>query len=201
MYFHANGKLSFTAPAANESGFDEYISDPAKPVPFRARPIPTHGYDEAKGQTWPRWLVDDQREASGRTDVLSYTSDVLTAPVKISGEPVAHLLASTSGSDSDWVVKLIDVYPSDYPASGEEQARGPDVAKPTLTMAGYQQLVRGDPLRGRFRPGLIERHLRLLVADPRVVGGRFGLRLALLHGAVGRDCGPGHHHDRNGNSH
>jgi putative CocE/NonD family hydrolase len=118
-------------------GYDEYVADPAKPVPFRSRPIPPYGYDEEKGQSWPRWLVDDQREASGRTDVLTYVSDVLTAPMKISGEPVAHLLASTSGTDSDWVVKLIDVYP-------DQVATRPE-------MGGYQLMVSADIFRGRYR--------------------------------------------------
>ena len=77
---------------------DEYISDPAKPVPFRARPIQPIGYDD--GLTWPQWLVDDQREASGRPDVLVFISDPLTAPVHISGQPIANLVASTSGTDS-----------------------------------------------------------------------------------------------------
>ena len=125
--------------AADAKGYDEYVSDPAKPVPFRQRPIPPYGYDEAKGQTWPRWLVDDQREASGRTDVATFVSDVLTAPVKISGEPVAHLVASTSGTDSDWVVKLIDVYPDQV---GSQPALG-----------GYQLMVAGDIFRGRYREG------------------------------------------------
>ena len=125
--------------AADAKGYDEYVSDPAKPVPFRQRPIPPYGYDEAKGQTWPRWLADDQREASGRTDVVSFVSDVLTAPVKISGEPVAHLVASTSGTDADWVVKLIDVYP-------DQVASQPG-------MGGYQLMVAGDIFRGRYREG------------------------------------------------
>ncbi|MYM81471.1 CocE/NonD family hydrolase [Duganella sp. FT50W] len=122
------------------NGYDEYISDPAKPVPYRARPIAAVGYDEAKGQTWPRWLVDDQREASGRTDVLTYTTGVLTAPVKISGEPVAHLLAATSGTDADWVVKLIDVYPDQVPSQPE--------------MGGYQLMISADIFRGRYRESL-----------------------------------------------
>jgi putative CocE/NonD family hydrolase len=121
-------------------GYDEYVSDPAKPVPYRQRPIPPYGYDEAKGQTWPRWLVDDQREASGRTDVLTYVSEPLTAPVKISGEPVTHLVASTSGTDSDWVVKLIDVYPDQF------------AAQPPL--GGYQLMIAADILRGRYRARL-----------------------------------------------
>src|SRR5207247_7519756 len=91
--------------------YEEYISDPAKPVPFRARPIKQTGYDTCDQR--PCWLVDDQREASGRPDVLAFTSDVLTEPVKISGQPIVNLIASTSGTDSDWVVKVIDVYPDE----------------------------------------------------------------------------------------
>ena len=144
LQLSADGKatLTNTAPVplskpAQKNGYDEYVADPAKPVPYRQRPIPPYGYDEAKGQTWPRWLVDDQREASGRTDVLTYTTGVLTAPVKISGEPVAHLLASTSGTDVDWVVKLIDVYP-DQAASQPE-------------LGGYQLMISADIFRGRYR--------------------------------------------------
>ena len=97
-----------TLPRPDDAAFEEYVSDPAKPVPFRARPIQPVGYED-EGRNWPEWLVDDQREASGRPDVLVYTSEVLTEPVKISGQPIANLVASTSGTDSDWVVKLIDV--------------------------------------------------------------------------------------------
>jgi putative CocE/NonD family hydrolase len=146
LQLSADGKatLTNTAPVqlskpAQRNGYDEYVSDPVKPVPYRQRPIPPYGYDEAKGQTWPRWLVDDQREASGRTDVLTYTTGVLTAPVKISGEPVAHLLASTSGTDADWVVKVIDVYP-DQVASQPE-------------LGGYQLMISADIFRGRYREG------------------------------------------------
>jgi putative CocE/NonD family hydrolase len=131
-------KASFDA-RLDDRAYDEYVSDPAKPVPFRQRPIPPMGYEEAKGQTWPRWLADDQREASGRTDVLTFTSDVLSAPVKISGEPIANLVASTSGTDSDWVVKLIDVYPDQV---GSQPAMG-----------GYQLMISGDIFRGRYREG------------------------------------------------
>jgi hypothetical protein len=137
LYLHA-GSLSFSAPGKDETAFDAYISDPARPVPFRARPIQPIGYDN--GLTWPNWLADDQREASGRTDVLVFTSDVLTQPVKISGQPVANLVASTSGTDSDWVVKVIDVYP-------EEVAGQPK-------MGGYQWMISADIFRGRYRESL-----------------------------------------------
>jgi putative CocE/NonD family hydrolase len=132
LYLNAGKKLSFTAPKAGDSEFEEYISDPAKPVPYRARPI--------DGSSWSRWLVDDQREASGRTDVAMFISDVLTAPVKISGEPIANLVASTSGTDSDWVVKIIDLYP--------DQVAGQP------TMGGYQLMVSADIFRGRYRESL-----------------------------------------------
>jgi putative CocE/NonD family hydrolase len=135
LYLDAGSKVGFAAPRTGEARFDEYVSDPAKPVPFRARPIHPVGYGGEP--RWSRWLVDDQREASGRTDVLAYVSDVLRAPVKISGQPVANLVASTSGTDSDWVVKLIDVYPDEVPA---ERAMG-----------GYQLMVSADIFRGRYR--------------------------------------------------
>ncbi len=97
------------------------------------------GYYDA-GLTWPEWLVDDQREASGRPDVVVFVSEALTAPVKISGQPVVNLVASTSGTDADWVVKLIDVYPDEVAAQPE--------------MGGYQLMVSGDIFRGRYRESL-----------------------------------------------
>ena len=129
LYFNAGLKLGFNAPASGDSQFEEYVSDPAKPVPYRARPIDT--------PSWARWLVDDQREASGRPDVLAFVSDVLTGPVKISGQPIANLIASTSGTDSDWVVKVIDLYP-------DEVAGQPN-------MGGYQLMISADIFRGRYR--------------------------------------------------
>jgi putative CocE/NonD family hydrolase len=132
LYLTAGLKLSFAAPKAGDTAFDEYISDPAKPVPYRARPI--------DGGSWSRWLVDDQREASGRPDVAVFVSDVLTAPVKISGEPNANLIASTSGTDADWVVKVIDLYP-------DEVAGQP-------AMGGYQLMISADIFRGRYRESL-----------------------------------------------
>ena len=136
LYLEPGMQLGFDAPTGG-AAYDEYVSDPAHPVPFRARPIQPIGYDH--GLTWSQWLVDDQREASGRTDVLSYETAPLTAPLTIAGVPVVHLVASTSGTDSDWVVKLIDVYP-------DQVAEQPE-------MGGYQLAVSMDILRGRYRTG------------------------------------------------
>ncbi len=138
LYLNSGLKTSFTAPRASDSQFEEYVSDPAKPVPFRARPIQPTGYDTCA--QWPCWLVDDQREASGRPDVLAFTSDVLTEPVKISGQPIVNLIASTSGTDSDWVVKVIDVYPDEVAGDAK--------------MGGYQLAVSMDIFRGRYRESL-----------------------------------------------
>jgi len=132
LYLRAGLRLSFGAPAAGDAPFTEYVSDPAKPVPYRARPIDR--------ESWRRWLVDDQREASGRPDVLVFVSERLAAPVRISGLPRVHLVASTSGTDSDWVVKLIDLYP-------DQVADQPE-------MGGYQLMVSADIFRGRYRESL-----------------------------------------------
>jgi putative CocE/NonD family hydrolase len=134
LYLQANGKLSFEKPAGKAEAFDSYVSDPANPVPYRKRPIlQTYG----QGSTWFIWLADDQRFLSDRTDVLKWQTDVLTEDVTVTGDIFAHLFASTSGSDSDWVVKLIDVYPSDYPADEK--------------MENYQLMVASEVLRGRYR--------------------------------------------------
>jgi uncharacterized protein len=138
LHLLAGSRLGFTPPKRDDAPFHEYVSDPARPVPFRARPIQPVGYDN--GLTWPDWLADDQREASGRPDVLVFTSGALTAPVKISGQPVANLIASTSGTDADWVVKLIDVYPDEV--AGQKE------------MGGYQLMVSADIFRGRYRESL-----------------------------------------------
>ena len=138
LYLQSGLKLGFS-PDSADSAFDEYVSDPAKPVPYRARPSQPIGYTPPL--TWAEWLVDDQREASGRTDVLAFTSDVLTAPLHITGQPIANLVASTSGTDSDWVVKLIDVYP-------DEVADHPE-------MGGYQLSIAMDIFRGRYRESFV----------------------------------------------
>jgi putative CocE/NonD family hydrolase len=135
LYLQAGGALSFTAPGAAKPGFESYVSDPAKPVPYLERPI--HIAGTVGEGSWQTWLVSDQREASGRPDVLSFTSEVLREPVKISGEPVANLIASTSGTDGDFIVKLIDVYPDEV---GRQAGMG-----------GYQLMISADILRGRYR--------------------------------------------------
>jgi putative CocE/NonD family hydrolase len=131
--FLAPGKsLSFEAPRG--TAFDSYISDPAKPVMYRQRPTVSPW---ALGSTWRYWLEDDQRFAGARRDVLTYQSAPLGGPLKLQGKPLIHLLASTSGTDSDWVVKLIDVYPAQYPR------------KPG--MSGYELPIAMDVIRGRYR--------------------------------------------------
>jgi uncharacterized protein len=135
LYLLSGSKLGYEAPKAAQSAFDEYVSDPAKPVPYRQRPV-----GPASSEGWANWLVNDQREASTRTDVLTFVSEVLRAPTKISGQPMVNLIASTSGTDSDWVVKLIDVYPDEVAARPE--------------MGGYELMVSADIFRGRYRESL-----------------------------------------------
>jgi putative CocE/NonD family hydrolase len=132
LYLRENFSVSFTAPSATENAFDEYVSDPAKPVPYQPRPVKFEDSD-----AWRRWLVGDQRFVADRPDVLTYVSEPLTEPVHIAGAPIAHLVASTSGTDSDWVVKLIDVYPEEFPAQPE--------------LGGYQLGISMEIFRGRYR--------------------------------------------------
>jgi putative CocE/NonD family hydrolase len=157
LYLVAGGGLSFAKPTG-KAAYDEYVSDPAKPVPYRQRPMRPVYWDDS---TWDRWLVDDQRNEAARTDVLVYTTPVLTAPVRIAGEPVVHLHASTSGTDADWVVKLIDVYPDEMPRHD--------------TLAGYELMVAADIFRGRYRESL--EHPTAIPRD-RVLEYRFALPTA-----------------------
>ncbi len=135
LYFHEKGKLSFEEPnePASKEAFDSYISDPANPVPYRQRPIELNS-------GWTQWLVEDQRFVDHRPDVLSWASDTLDNDLTVSGKINAALFASTSGSDSDWIVKLIDVYPEKY--------------APDPKMGGYELMIAGDVLRGRYRDSL-----------------------------------------------
>ena len=132
LFFQANGRLSFDAPTELEAS-DAYISDPAHPVPYRSRPIEA---TYSPGSRWYTWLTEDQRFVQNRTDVLSWETDVLTEDVVVTGNVLANLFASTSGTDCDWVVKLIDVYPEHF----EE-----------LKMSGYQLMISNDVFRSRFR--------------------------------------------------
>lgn len=134
LYFHPKGKLAFAPPDARRGAYDEYVSDPAKPVPFTE--------EIAIGMT-TRYMTDDQRFASRRPDVLVYQTEPLPEDVTLAGRSLARLYVSTSGTDSDWVVKLIDVFPDDAKDF-------PDI-KMTRPLAGYQMLVRSEVIRGRFR--------------------------------------------------
>jgi putative CocE/NonD family hydrolase len=149
LYFHAGGGLSFDPPASDSPAFDEYVSDPAKPVPF---------VNYVSLSVPQEYMVSDQRFAENRTDVLVYETPVLQEDLTIAGPVSPRLFVSTSGTDSDWDVKLIDVYPTDYPDSKLDEPRPEDknkprtdVPPPAFTMGGYQQLVRGEPFRGKFR--------------------------------------------------
>jgi putative CocE/NonD family hydrolase len=136
LYFRGGGKLSFAAPGRNSPAeFDSYLSDPAHPVPYRHRPIEMT-YPRGRQGGWPTWLVEDQRFVDGRPDVLSWETDELDKDLTVGGDIVAHLFASTSGSDSDWVVKLIDVYPEKYPQD--------------VKMEGYELIIADEVFRGRF---------------------------------------------------
>ena len=138
LFLKPGGGLGFDA-ATGAAQTADYLSDPMHPVSYRVRPIrPTY----AKGSTWHDWLVDDQRGTSGRPDVVTFQTEVLKAPVTVGGTPEVHLTASTSGTDSDWIVKLIDVSP-------EGKTLNQD-------MAGYELPIAMDIFRGRYRESLSE---------------------------------------------
>jgi uncharacterized protein len=137
LYLRESGKLSFDLPErADKEPSDSYVSDPANPVPYRPRPI-----DVSSG--WTTWLVEDQRFVDHRPDVLSWMSETLTNDIVVSGKIAAHLYASTSGTDSDWILKLIDVYPEKGDANAPQDPK----------MSGFQLMIAGDVLRGRYRNG------------------------------------------------
>jgi len=139
LYFHAEEELSMQPPemSGTTEAYDEYLSDPAHPVPYRHRPIQATYHRGGSG--WSTWLVQDQRFVDDRPDLLSWESEVLEEDLTIAGEVVAHLFASTTGSDADWIVKLIDVYPEEMPGNWE--------------MAGFQLMVSNEVFRGRYRNG------------------------------------------------
>jgi putative CocE/NonD family hydrolase len=134
LYFQADGKLSFERPVTAE-GFDAYVSDPAHPVPYRHRPIEATYFPEGSG--WWDWLLEDQRFVDDRPDVLSWESEVLTEDVTIAGEVMANLFVATTGTDADFVVKLIDVYPEQNPEDWK--------------LSGWQLMVSNEVFRARYR--------------------------------------------------
>jgi putative CocE/NonD family hydrolase len=154
LYFQADSRLSFEPPAPPpprprsvarpsvqsippaSAAYDQFVSDPAHPVPYRRRPIQLT-YD-SRGSDWYTWLVEDQRIVQGRPDVLTWQTEPLTEDLTIAGDVVARLFASTTGRDADWIVKLIDVYPDSVPGSEPR-------------MGGYQLMVSSEILRGRYR--------------------------------------------------
>jgi uncharacterized protein len=141
LYLHAGGKLSFEPPSGKE-GFDEYVSDPAHPVPF---------IDYMATAVPQRYMVDDQRFASRRADVMVYETEPLDEDMTIAGPISPKLKIASSGTDSDFVVKLIDVYPNDYPDNEVADASKRILGAPAVRMGGYQQLLRGEPMRAKFR--------------------------------------------------
>ncbi len=166
LYLTSSGRLSFTAPAAAKgaAAFDEYVSDPAKPVPYLPRPVRF-----ADGDRWRSWLVTDQRAFADRTDVLTYVTEPLDKPLTIAGVPKVNLMASTSGTDSDWVVKLIDVYPDEVPSQPE--------------LGGYQLAVGMDIFRGRYRESF---------SDPKAIKPNTPLKYQFILPTANHTFKPGH---------
>jgi putative CocE/NonD family hydrolase len=137
LYFQEGGRLSFDAPqSAIPPSFDSYVSDPAHPVPYRHRPIDVTYPDDHPGG-WPTWLVEDQRFVDNRPDVLTWQTEELREDTTVAGQVTAKLFASTTGSDSDWIVKLIDVYPETYADDWK--------------LSGYELMIADEVFRGRFR--------------------------------------------------
>ncbi len=166
LYLEPNGGLSFTAPAAAKgaAAYDEYVSDPAKPVPYLPRPVRF-----ADGDRWKQWLVTDQRAFADRTDVLTYTTEPLDKPLTIAGAPKVNLTASTSGTDGDWVVKLIDVYPDAVPGD--------------RAMGGYELAVGMDIFRGRYRESF---------SDPKAIKPNTPLKYQFILPTANYTFQPGH---------
>jgi uncharacterized protein len=137
LYFREDGKLSFDAPQSSAAeDFDAYVSDPAHPVPYRHRPVDMT-YPEDHPGSWYTWLVEDQRFVDNRPDVLTWQTEELKEDVTLAGQVTAKLFASTTGSDTDWVVKLIDVYPEKYPQDWK--------------LSGFELMIADEIFRGRFR--------------------------------------------------
>jgi putative CocE/NonD family hydrolase len=135
LYLHAGGTASFDPPAAGEGAYDQYVSDPAHPVPYRPRPV-EQTYDK-RGSRWRVWETEDQRFVDNRPDVVSWVSAPLDQDLTIAGDVTARLVASTTGRDADWVVKLIDVFPDSMPDDWK--------------LGGYELMVAHEIMRGRYR--------------------------------------------------
>ena len=146
LYLNSGRVLSFSKPAQASGDYDAYVSDPANPVPYRARPISA----TYPGPDWPKWLVSDQRFVDHRPDVLTWETDALPKDVRVTGDVVAHFFAETTGTDADWIVKLIDVQPEDavsnIPAEGAEPVR-------KVAIGGYELMIADEVLRSRFLQG------------------------------------------------
>jgi uncharacterized protein len=136
LYLGEGRRLSWSAPASDGDAADSFVSDPANPVPYRPRPI-EQTYPNTADPGWPVWLVQDQRFVAGRPDVLVFETEPLTEDLTVTGNLTARIFAATSGTDADWIVKLIDVYPDQWPKDP--------------SMGGFQLMVANDVLRGRFR--------------------------------------------------
>jgi uncharacterized protein len=135
LYFREHGALSFDPPQEPGEAFDSYVSDPAHPVPYRHRPVDMTYPNDHPG-SWYTWLVQDQRFVDERPDVLTWQTGALTEDVALTGQVTAELFASTTGSDADWIVKLIDVYPENYPQDWK--------------LSGYELMICDEIFRGRF---------------------------------------------------
>ena len=152
MFLHSNGRIEFNPPAENENTYDEFISDPNKPVPY-TETITTNRTVE--------YMTDDQRFASRRPDVLVYQTDVLENDLTIAGPINIDLYVSTTGSDADWIVKLIDVYPDNHPQFSATLDH--------IKMGGYQQMVRSEVFRGRFKTAMKNRNHLFQIKSPRLI--------------------------------
>lgn len=139
IYLQDNKKLSFKKPTDGDKAFDSYTSDPESPVGYRPRPIELTYSDSSE---WETWLVEDQRFVDHRPDVLTYRTDTLESDITVTGDVLAHIYASISGSDVDWVIKLIDVYPVDY--------------KKKQGLSQYELIIAADIFRGRFKNGFTQ---------------------------------------------
>jgi hypothetical protein len=176
LYLSADGSLFFSSSKPKKPGQDkrsaanyrEYVSDPADPVPYRHRPIQA---TYAEGSKWYTWMVEDQRFVSDRTDVATWTTPPLDHDITVTGDVIADLFASTSGTDADWVVKLIDEYPR--VALATSLTATSNVTQPD--MAGYQLMVNGEIFRGRYRQSF--EHPEAIPAN-KVLEYRFSLHAA-----------------------